>query len=290
MSYKLNPPDQQDIFGNRKTKSITDNQFLKLAGYLSSKYGLRVPIEKKMMFESRFTRRLNALNLSDFSEYFHQVLSAKNQDEYLHFIDLVTTHKTFFFREEYQFEFLKNIIPVYNHQNTRRSLNVWSAGCSTGEEVYTIGMVLNESKGMGGFDFNITGTDISIPALQKAAQGVYSPHELSNILPALKDKYFNEIPENGGSSLIFNNTEIKSKIKLGVLNLNNPVYRLDTAFDFIFCRNVIIYFDAATQRRVLEKLVNKLRPGGYLFLGHSETAIGSSLPIRSVQPTIYQKR
>lgn len=280
----------RDTVGIGRAKSITDEQFLKLAGYLSSRYGLRVPIEKKMMLESRFIKRLNALKLTDFSEYFSFALSSRNQDEYLHFVDLVTTHKTFFFREEYQFEFLKKVVSSYCLQNNRRTINVWSAGCSTGDEVYTIAMVLNESRVAANFDFNITGTDISVPALKKAAQGIYTPQELSNLKPELKEKYFDEGYDRGNSCLLFNHAEIKSKIKLGVLNLNNPVYGLEGEFDFIFCRNVIIYFDAVTQRKVLQRLVDKLRPGGYLFLGHSETAIGTSLPIKSIQPTIYQKR
>ena len=268
---------------------ITDDEFNRVTSYLSKKYGLRIPKEKKMMFESRFTKRLHALKLLTFKEYFDFAFNKEN-NEYLNFVDLATTHKTFFFREDYQFDFLKKILPEYLRKASNNNVNIWSAGCSTGEEVYTLGIVMNEFREENSsFDYRITGTDISIPSLRSAAAGSFSEAELANIPVDLQKKYFQVSETNPAKPLVFSNSTVTSRINLGVLNLNNPVYNLKPSFDFIFCRNVIIYFDAATQKRVLEKLVGKLKPGGFLFLGHSETAIGSTLPIRSVRPTIYQK-
>ncbi|GAA0189076.1 methyltransferase domain-containing protein [Fulvivirga kasyanovii] len=271
------------------SRQISEEHFGRITGYLQKKYGLRIPAEKKVMLESRFLKRLHALNMNSFSSYLEYVFKEGKTDEYLNFIDLVTTHKTSFFREDYQFNFINKILPQYcpkavgNHR-----LNVWSAGCSTGEEVYTLGMVLHEfKKQQSNFDYKITGTDISRPSLLKAATGIYSMEELQGLPNDLIKKYFNL--QDDGKAVSFSNSEVKARIRLGMLNLNNPAYKLEGTFDFIFCRNVIIYFDFETQRKVLEKLVSKLRPGGYLFLGHSETAIGTTLPIRSIQPTIYQK-
>jgi chemotaxis protein methyltransferase CheR len=274
-----------------KQMKISDEQFNFLSRYLSTKYGLRIPHEKRVLMESRLISRLHALKMDSMQEYIDYAFSASNiHNEYQLFVDHITTHKTFFFRENYQFEFLKKVLPGYfNVEKSNRQLMIWSAGCSTGEEVYTLGMVMNESKTqLPLMDYKIIGTDISVPALKKASQGLFSINELENIPENLGNKYFNVTGPVQRQVLQFNNTEITSKINLGVLNLNNPQYNLPM-FDFIFCRNVTIYFDAQTRNNVLEKIVGRLKPGGYLFLGHSETALGTTLPLKSIQPTIYQK-
>ena len=278
---------------NRDTfsKTIPEHEFERITYYLHTKYGLRIPKEKKTMIESRLIKRLRALKLSSYTEYMQHVFNHTGSQEYKYFIDLVTTHKTFFFREGYQFDFIKEILPYYhNSVVNRRPINVWSAGCSTGEEVFTLGMVLNEYlKANPQFSFKITGTDISRPALEQASRGVFAAKELANLPVEMIKKYFTLAVEDGEEKLAFKDRDVMSKINLGVLNLNSPEYKINGEFDFIFCRNVIIYFDFQTQKRVLEKLLKKLKPGGYLFLGHSETAFGYSLPLKSIRPTIYQK-
>ena len=150
-------------------------------------------------------------------------------------------------------------------------------------------MILNEKKTeIPNLDYKIIGTDISIPSLKKAATGLFNT-ELENLPEHFRKKYFIETETSQGKALQFNNAEINSKIQLGVLNLNNTHYHLPRTFDFIFCRNVTIYFDAKTRSEVLKRIVDKLKPGGYFFLGHSETALGTTLPIKSIQPTIYQR-
>lgn len=270
---------------------ISDEQFKFFVQYLSSRYGLRIPPEKRVLLESRLISRLNALKLQSIEEYIEHTFKGKEtNDEYQFFVDQITTHKTFFFRENYQFDFIsKNLVSYVRTRSMSNQLTCWSAGCSTGEEVYTLGMVLQEKKQeIPNLDFKIVGTDISIPSLKKAAKGLFTT-ELENLPASYKEKYFNAIERPEGKALQFNNAEIKSKIQLGVLNLNNKVYNLPHQFDFVFCRNVTIYFDTATRHEVLRRIVDKLKPGGYLFLGHSETALGTNLPIKGIQPTIYQK-
>jgi chemotaxis protein methyltransferase CheR len=270
---------------------MSDEQFKFLTEHLSTKYGLRIPSEKKVMVESRLIRRINMLKLSGIDEYIDFTFKSTSPNgEYQFFIDQITTHKTFFFRENHQFYFLSKTINEYIKKlSSNRPLNIWSAGCSTGEEVYTLGMTMNEKKSeIPLLDYKIIGTDISIPSLQAAAKGSFST-ELENLPECFKNKYFNYYEENQRPVYQFNNQEIISKIQLGVLNLNNKTYNLPQTFDFIFCRNVTIYFDAKTRAEVLERMVAKLKPGGYLFLGHSETALGTTLPLKSIQPTIYQK-
>ncbi len=284
--YQFNASEE----GMSGPKRLTNDQFEKLASYLSNKYGLRIPVAKKMMLESRLQGRLRKHQIPSFMEYIDYAFNPNN-DEYSYFIDLVTTHKTYFFREDHQFHFLRNIIPEYLQDHpSRRLLNIWSAGCSSGEEVYSLGMVLNESREEKyKFDFRITGTDISVPVLQQASRAVFNAKELQFVPEDLKTKYFETIHKNGSHYVRFENPEVSKRIKLGVLNLNRDRYNLAGEFDFLFCRNVIIYFDIDTQKKVLKNLIDKLKPGGYLFLGHSETAIGNNLPIKSIRPTIYQK-
>jgi chemotaxis protein methyltransferase CheR len=273
------------------SRTISDEQFKFLTHYLSTKYGLRIPYEKKVLLESRLISRINALHLRGMEDYINYTFkSATPNNEYQFFVEQITTHKTFFFRENYQFDFLSALIPGYlRNLSSNRPLNIWSAGCSTGEEIYTLGITLNEKKNeIPQLDYKLIGTDISIPSLKKAAKGLFST-ELENLPEAMKKKYFICQAGPRGTSLQFNHAEITSKIQLGVLNLNNKQYNLSQTFDFIFCRNVTIYFDAKTRAEVLERMVAKLRPGGYLFLGHSETALGTTLPLKSIKPTIYQK-
>jgi chemotaxis protein methyltransferase CheR len=267
---------------------ISDEQFKFFTEYLASRYGLRIAKEKRSLLESRLISRLNTLKFDTIEQYIDFTFNSKDSNnEYQYFVEQITTHKTFFFRENYQFEFLsKNIEAYLKKRGAGNMVHAWSAGCSTGEEVYTLGMVLNEKRKDISLDFKLVGTDISIPSLKKAAIGKFTA-ELENIPTSLKEKYF--IADPSGNGLHFNHPEIKSKIQLGVLNLNNKAYNLPHTFDFVFCRNVTIYFDAHTRGEVLKRIVDKLRPGGYLFLGHSETALGTTLPIKGIQPTIYQK-
>jgi chemotaxis protein methyltransferase CheR len=270
---------------------MSDEQFKFLTEHLSTKYGLRIASEKKVMIESRLISRINLLKLNGIDEYIDYTFKSTTPNgEYQFFVDQITTHKTFFFRENYQFDFLSRTITEYVKKlSSNRPLNIWSAGCSTGEEVYTLGMTLNEKKSeIPMLDYKIIGTDISIPSLKMAAKGSFTT-ELENLPEYFKQKYFNTYEESRRPVYQFNNQEIISRIQLGVLNLNNKNYNLPQTFDFIFCRNVTIYFDAKTRAEVLERMVAKLKPGGYLFLGHSETALGTTLPLKSIQPTIYQK-
>ncbi len=268
-------------------RKLTDTEFYGITDYLKKKYGLKIPIEKKMMLESRLQKRLHELQLPSFDHYLDFVFKAGGKSEYINFVDLVTTHKTYFFREDYQFQFVQNLLSSFVPPQT---IKVWSAGCSTGEEVYSLGMVLNEHRKRNPrVDYRITGTDISVPSLEKAANATFIAKDLSYIPKELSGKYLKDHQANGHSYVKFDNPDVMKRIKLGVLNLNNPAYNLPDQFDMIFCRNVIIYFDLPTQYQVLQKLLTKLKPGGYLFLGHSETAIGVDLPLKSIKPTIYQK-
>ncbi len=281
------------VSGSMKDVKISDADFEFLSRYLAMKYGLRITKQKKILLESRLIKRLNVLNIKSVSEYLKFVFkSSKGKEEYAYFVDQITTHKTFFFRENYQFDFLKKQIEFYFHKvQKQRTVTVWSAGCSTGEEVYSLAIVLNELRALYPYlDFRILGTDISIPSLKKAATGTFNSIELENLPENLIKKYFKPVSSIKNNLFRFSNNEIINKIQLGSLNLNSNSYHVPYEYDFIFCRNVIIYFDDATRTAVLRRLLNNLKHNGFLMLGHSESAIGTNLAIESVQPTIYKKK
>lgn len=274
-------------------KRINEQQFLFLTDYLARKYGLKIQEDKKSLLESRLYSRINKLGMSSIDEYIQFVFkNDQGKQEYQFFVDNITTHKTFFFRENHQFDFMVEYLKkTYGGSPTGQRINIWSAGCSTGEEVYTIAILLNEMKSyFPMLDYRIIGTDISIPSLQKAAKGEYSELDINSLEQVFRHKYFKEIKRGNSKLYKFDNAELSTKLKFGILNLNKPQYNIPHMFDVIYCRNVIIYFDARTQKLVLEKLISKLKPGGFLFLGHSESAIGVNLPIESIRPTIYQKK
>jgi chemotaxis protein methyltransferase CheR len=273
------------------SRKLSDKQFQFLTSHLSARFGLRIPDEKRILLESRITSRMNKVGIESLEEYIAFAFSpSEATGEYQKFVDQITTHKTFFFRERHQFDYLSEILPEYVSKFERaRPVCAWSAGCSTGEEVFTLGMCFKEMKSkIPGLDYKIIGTDISVPSLQKAAKGFFTT-ELENLPEYYRQKYFDETSIGNLTGLSFKDAEIKSKIQLGVLNLNNSSFNVPYQFDFIFCRNVTIYFDSKTREEVLQRIVSKLKPGGYLFLGHSETALGMALPIRSIKPTIYRK-
>lgn len=272
-------------------RKLNDRQFQFLTAHLSSRFGLRIPNEKRILLESRISSRMSKLGMESLEDYITFAFSAAEATgEYQKFVDQITTHKTFFFRERHQFDYLTDILPEYVSKFERaRPVYAWSAGCSTGEEVFTLGMCFKEMRSkIPGLDYKILGTDISVPSLEKASRGVFTT-ELENLPEYYRQKYFDETKLGHLTGLSFKDTEIKSKIQLGVLNLNNSSLNVPHTFDFIFCRNVTIYFDAKTREEVLQRIVSKLKPGGYLFLGHSETALGMALPIKSIKPTIYRK-
>jgi chemotaxis protein methyltransferase CheR len=203
----------------------------------------------------------------------------------------VTTNKTDFFREPRHFDFLTaTAVPEFLASHAaRRPLLVWSAACSTGEEPYTLAMVLSEyGLSHPGFAFRILGTDISTDVLKKAALGIYSSDAIKPVPAALKARYFLRGRE-AGSSRVRVAPELRRLVEFHRLNFMDAEYRLTEKFDVIFCRNVIIYFDRPTQQSILEKITQRLQPKGYLFMGHAETLHELDLPLAPIAPALYRR-
>ena len=274
--------------------TMSDGTFLKFSSFVQSELGIKMPKVKKTMLQARLSKRLRKLGMMNFDEYYEFVFSPDGiKTELQNMIDAVTTNKTDFFREPKHFDYLvKMVLPELMHsgsiKNGRKAL-VWSAGCSTGEEPYTIAIVLGEyAKRYPGFQFSILATDLSIKVLEEAALGIYSETDVETIPIELKKKYLLKSKDRKKRKVRIV-PELRSGIDFRRLNFMEDDYGIRRPRDIIFCRNVLIYFDRLTQEMVLNRICRHLRPGGYIFMGHSETLNGLNVPLVQAAPTIYKK-
>ncbi len=273
---------------------MADDEFAMYAKFIEGELGIKMPIAKKVMLEARLQKRLKILGMRTFSDYYDHVFG-KNSDgsELICLIDAVTTNKTDFFREPSHFDYLSTVaVPTLLSGSTAgrlRDLAVWSAGCSTGEEPYTLAMVLSELKEKDPtLRFSILGTDISTRVLDAARTAIYEEERAAPIPDALKKKYLLRSKDRQ-KGLIRIAPALRALVSFERLNLMDSHYGLEGKVDVIFCRNVIIYFDRTTQEKLVGRLSHCLRTGGYLFMGHSETLMGMDLPLKTTAPTVYRK-
>jgi len=269
---------------------MSEAEFRTFGEFIQSRLGIRMPRNKKGMLESRLVKRLRGLGLSSYKKYREYLFSSEGMEAELpHLIDAVTTNKTEFFREEQHFEVLaREILPAWTEAAPSGRITLWSAGCSTGEEIYTAGMVLADSlANRPGWDFEMLGTDISREVLQTAARAVYPEDRVESVPPLWRRKYLMRSKDKS-KQLVRIVPELRSRANFSQLNLMED-FSLGEPMDLIFCRNVIIYFERPVQERILGKLTRCLRKGGYLFIGHSESLSGRGLPLRQYRPTVYRK-
>jgi chemotaxis protein methyltransferase CheR len=272
---------------------MTEAEFRRISSYMEKQVGIKMPETKKLMIQSRLTSRLKALGLSTFSDYIDYVFSSdRNQNEEITtMIDVLTTNLTRFFREKQHFNVMvKTVLPSLVHEGTL-SPHIWSAGCSSGEEPYTISMVMQEymRKRPGKLtDYHILATDISTRVLDKARTAVYPMETVEALSMDIKKRYFLKSRADVDPPVVRVNAQTRQKVTFKRLNFMDRMFDVPMQ-NIIFCRNVLIYFDKETQRSVLLKLVNKLDEGGFLFLGHSETIFGMDLPVETIAPTVFRK-
>ena len=280
--------------GPKEVLSRTD--FLRLSAFIHAECGIKITDGKKVMLEARFQKRLRALGMNTFGDYCDYLFSSEGMErELYHMIDTVTTNKTDFFREPSHFEFLVNtVLPemtASRGSGVGKKLMVWSAGCSTGEEPYTLAMVINEFAQRYpdlGFTWSILATDISTKVLEKARQAVFDRERVIPIPDPLKRKYLLKSKDRN-KGLVRVVPELRQMVWFRRLNFMDDDFGFREKIDVIFCRNVIIYFDRPAQTKLLNKFYRQMVPGGYLFMGHSETLHGLDVPLVQVTPTVYRK-
>jgi chemotaxis protein methyltransferase CheR len=280
----------RDMFQNIYRSTLSDKEFTQLSNFIQTNYGIKMPPAKKIVLQGRLQKRLRELQIPDFKSYVEYVFSKGGENEIIHMMDVVSTNKTDFYREPVHFEFLeKELLPMLAQNKTRGVIKVWSAGCSSGEEPYTLAIVLQEFKEKNpGFDYHILATDISTQVLQQGANAVYKEDKIAIIPNHLKKKYFLR-SKNRELSQVRVVKNLRDKLSFQRLNFMDTTYHINDSFDIIFCRNALIYFERPNQEIVINKLVNKLKPDGYFFLGHSESITNMHVPLKSVKPTIFKK-
>ena len=278
------------LTGNELVR-MDDADFKTMSRFIYTQYGIKMPPAKRTLLESRLQKRLKVTGIASFKTYLEYVFTPQGQaTELTPMIDAITTNKTGFFRGPDHFEYLHhNVVPALLKTGRNHHIQCWSAACSTGEEPYTLAMVLSETKIQHpALSYSILATDLSTQVLQRAAQAIYTEEQVTDVPLALRRRYLLQ-SKDGLARKVRIQQSLREKVMFQRMNLMDEAYHTGTSFQIIFCRNVLIYFDRPTQESVVRKLANRLDTGGYLFIGHSESLTQMDLPLQQVKPTIFRK-
>ncbi|MEH6543951.1 MAG: protein-glutamate O-methyltransferase CheR [Porticoccaceae bacterium] len=262
---------------------ITDSEFRNFKVWIHKTAGINLSEHKKPLVMGRLAPRMRHYGLLKYQDYFKFLTDEENPGELQIAIDLLTTNETYFFREPKHFDYLRETI--LKHHPSGQAMRVWSAASSSGEEAYSLGMTMSDSLGHGPWE--ILASDLSTRVLEKARSGHYAMSRASHIPKGYLRKYcLKGVNDQKDTFLI--NPELRSRIHVRQINLNEVLPEIGY-FDLIVIRNVMIYFDAVTRRKVTERVVQRLKSGGYLFIGHSESLNGITDCVKPIQPSIYRK-
>ena len=267
--------------------TLNENDFRKLITFIKGRYGIYLS-QKRQLIIGRLSNTVVSMGYSTFTEYIEHILSQKNPQDIELMLNKLTTNYTFFLRESAHFDYFRDTVLPYLEKTKRdHVLSIWSAGCSSGQEPYTLSMILKEYFGSkaGNWDTRVLATDISQNALKAAASGIYDEESLSAIPSAWKQKYFKRTNEAGVYQVA---DVLKNNVIFRTFNLMDPI-RFKLKFDVIFCRNVMIYFDQQTKDALVQRFFNATVPGGYLFIGHSESLNKATTPYKYLMPSAYRK-
>lgn len=268
--------------------NITEKEFKQIAEYVKANYGIQLKPEKMALVTGRLHSLLLQHNFKSFSEYYEYVVNDKTGEAAVSFINKITTNHTYFMREpEHFYYFRDKVLPFLRQSLTSRDLRVWSAGCSSGEEPYTLAMLIDEFFGTEkkNWDTKILATDISLKALDAAKKGIYNNKDIAPMPPLWKSSYFTKIsPEQSAVT-----DAIKDEVIFRRFNLMNQTFSFKKKFHTIFCRNVMIYFNNETKHELVNKFYDLTEPGGYLFIGHAESLNRELTKYKFIMPAVYRK-
>lgn len=275
-------------------KDLSDGDFQLFRKLIYQKSGISLNDTKKELLRSRLRSRLEKAGYQSYREYYNYVLEDSSDIALVQLLDDISTNLTSFYREINHFQYLDSMIPLWIEQKQKKGdklFRVWSAGCSTGEEPYTITFVLlrHLTDKMGVLGMKLLATDLSTDVLRRASEGVYNVDRMKGVPNMVKSSYFEKELSDNNKKQVRVRKEVRDLITFRRFNLMTEHFPFKHQFDFIFCRNVMIYFDKPTQETLVGKYHRHLKPGGYLFIGHSESLTGLKHSFEYVQPTIYQK-
>jgi len=267
---------------------IKSKEFKELTEYIKINYGINLT-QKKNLIEGRLSNMLMEKGFTNFSQYLQHIFKDPTKMEITNLINKITTNYTYFMRETDHFDYFKNeVLPYLQATNKEQDLRIWSAGCSTGEEPYTLAMIMTDYFGKAKTMWNtkVLATDISVQVLEIAEKGLYPKEVIQAVPPIWKANYFKKLDaENYQIS-----EQIKQEIVFRIFNLMDERFPFKRKFHVIFCRNVMIYFDNQTKSKLIEKFYDMTEPGGYLFIGHSESISRGETAYQYVMPAVYRKR
>jgi len=269
-------------------ETLTDREFGELVQFIKQYCGINLS-EKRELVLGRLNNYLEQGGFESFSDYFQHVANDFSGEAGAVLVNKLTTNHTYFLREPKHFEYLEKVALPYlaKTEGTRKDLRIWSAGCSTGEEPYTLAMIINSFFGLDKlcWDTKILATDISSAVLTKAQQAAYPNNQLETMPSGWRTRYFQKLNEE--CSVV--SEKIRAEVIFRRLNLMQEAFPFKKGFHIIFCRNVMIYFDADTRRELINRFYDRTEPGGYLFIGHSESLTRGESGYTQVAPAIYRK-
>ncbi len=266
---------------------IADSDFFRLVEFVQRNYGINLS-KKRQLISSRLSSTVLSMGYPGFTEYINDIITKKQASNIETMLNKLTTNYTYFMRESAHFDFFKNTILPYLVQTKRnKTLSIWSAGCSTGQEPYTLSILLKEFLGSQAslWDTRVLATDISQKALATAKAAIYDMESIKDVPEKWKTTYFTALPNTDQCTLV---PQIKSNVIFRTFNLMDPI-QFKVKFDVIFCRNVMIYFDQPTKDALIQRFYQATNSGGYLLIGHSETLNKESAPYKYIMPATYRK-
>lgn len=268
--------------------TITNKEFDQLSAYIKANYGIYLKQEKKALVIGRLQNVLIQNSFKNFSEYYDYIIADKTGTAVSTLLDKITTNHTFFMREADHFYYFRDVVlPYLSNKVTDRDLRIWCAGCSSGEEPYTLAMIIDEYFGRDKlhWDSKVLATDISNKVLEEAKKGIYSNSEIDTLPAKWKLSYINKLDTENSQF----NDKIRNEVIYRKFNLMESVFPFRKKFHTIFCRNVMIYFDEKTKNTLINKYYDLLEVGGFLFIGHSESLNRDETRFKYVQPAVYRK-
>ena len=274
------------------TLELKPSEFVKFSEMVRRESGIHLGTVKTELLRARLAKRMRALSLTSFKDYYQTVVCDESGEELARMLDVVTTNKTEFFREDKHFVLLAQrfLNPLLREaaQRPDKTLRIWSAACSSGEEAYSLAMCVLEAKTGLEVKVKILATDLSSRMLYRAEEGVYEREKTRGIPPTLLQKYFE--PQGKGEGRAYRAGEtLRSMILFQRFNLNAGPFPFRNPFDVIFCRNVMIYFEPAVQEELVGRMAGTLRKGGTFFTGLAESLLAIKHPLKTVAPSVYQK-
>jgi Methylase of chemotaxis methyl-accepting proteins len=271
---------------------LRDFEHRLIGDYIEREFGIRMPPAKRVLLEGRLAKRLDACGIGSYGEYFRFITKdPAGRDEHMRFTDLVSTHETSFFREARHFDYIKDeVLPRFRRERKHR-IRALSAACSSGEEAYSLGMEIGESEASEGeqaFDFMVEGFDLSRRMVDEATRGVYTSERAEKVPAGLRAKWMmrSKDPKKRLYRVV---PELRARTSFHVGNILADMGLESGSYDIVFCRNVLIYFNRENQAGALDRLASLLAPGGFLFLGHSESLSGYTMALSRVSMSIYRK-